>query len=386
MPRTAVTRHLPIAVMALVLPLSGVTAGGGEARAELAPAFAEQTDAPRARPTSVRVETFAAGLENPWGIAALPDGSFLVTEQPGRLRMVSAEGAVSSPLAGVPAVAARGQGGLLDVAVPPDFATTREVWLSYAKPVAGGSVTAVARAVLSADGAALARLEDVFLQSPAVESDGHFGSRIVFDGDWVFVTLGERQGYAALAQDPGATFGKIVRLRRDGSLPGDNPLGGAVWSTGHRNPQGAALDLEGRLWAVEHGPRGGDELNLIAPGANYGWPVVSYGVNYSGSPVGEGIARAEGFTEPVYYWDPVIAPGGMLFYRGDAFDWRGDVLIASLNPGGLVRLVIDGDRVQGQERLLRDVGRVRDVEEMADGTLLVLIDAGDGEILRVRPR
>lgn len=381
MPRIAL-----IAAIALVPPFVLWPAGGGEARAEIAPAFAEQTDAPRARPTSVRYATFAGGLEHPWGIAALPDGTFLVTERPGRLRMVSATGDVSAPLGGVPEVAARGQGGLLDVAVPPDFAATREVWLSYAKPVAGGSVTAVARGVLSADGTALEQVADVFLQSPVVESDGHFGSRIVFDGEWVFVTLGDRQGYAALAQDPGATFGKVVRLRRDGTVPGDNPLGGAVWSTGHRNPQGAALDLQGRLWAVEHGPRGGDELNLIAPGANYGWPVVSYGVNYSGRPVGEGIARAEGFTEPVYYWDPVIAPGGMLFYGGDAFDWRGDALIASLNPGGLVRLVIDGDRVQGRELLLSEVGRVRDVEEKADGTLLVLIDAGDGAILHVRPR
>jgi aldose sugar dehydrogenase len=375
-----------IAAIALVLPFVLWPAGGGEVRAEIAPAFAEQTDAPRARSTSVRYATFAGGLEHPWGIAALPDGTFLVTERPGRLRMVSATGDVSAPLGGVPEVAARGQGGLLDVAVPPDFATTREVWLSYAKPVAGGSVTAVARGVLSADGTALEQVADVFLQSPVVESDGHFGSRIVFDGAHVFVTLGERQGYAALAQDPGATFGKVVRLRRDGTVPGDNPLGGAVWSTGHRNPQGAALDLQGRLWAVEHGPRGGDELNLIAPGANYGWPVVSYGVNYSGRPVGEGIARAEGFTEPVYYWDPVIAPGGMLFYRGEAFDWRGDALIASLNPGGLVRLEIAGDRVQGRELLLSDVGRVRDVAEKADGTLLVLIDAGDGAILHVRPR
>jgi glucose/arabinose dehydrogenase len=374
------------AALVLVLPQAGLTDTTGGSGARFDPAFVEQTEAPKARPTAVRVATFAEGLEHPWGIAALPDGSFLVTERPGRLRMVSAAGAVSAPLAGVPEVAARGQGGLLDVAVPPDFAATREVWLSYAKPVPGGSVTAVARGVLSVDGAALESVQDVFLQSPVVESDGHFGSRIVFDGEWVFVTLGERQGYAALAQDAGATFGKVVRLGRDGTVPADNPLGGAVWSTGHRNPQGAALDLDGRLWAVEHGPRGGDELNLIEAGANYGWPVVTYGVNYSGRPVGEGIPRAEGLAEPVYFWDPVIAPGGMLFYRGTAFDWRGDALIASLNPGGLVRLEMDGDRVTGEEVMLSDVGRVRDVEELADGTLLVLIDAGDGRILQVQPR
>jgi glucose/arabinose dehydrogenase len=354
---------------------------------DFVPAFDGQTRAAALPVTSVRVESFAQGLENPWGIAALPGGAFLVTERPGRLRMVTAAGEVSAPLAGVPEVQAAGQGGLLDVAVPPDFATTREVWLTYAKPVAGGSVTAVARGVLSADGTALEGVRDVFLQSPVVDSDGHFGARIVFDGPDVFVTLGERQGHAALAQDAGATFGKVVRLTRDGAVAGGNPLGGAVWTMGHRNPQGAAVDAAGALWTVEHGPRGGDELNLIAPGANYGWPVVSYGENYSGRPVGDGIARAEGFVEPVYYWDPVIAPGGMTFYRGTAFaGWEGDLLIASLNPGGLVRLEIEGGRVTGEERMLEDVGRVRDVEELPDGTVLVLIDAGDGGILRVSPQ
>lgn len=346
---------------------------------DFAPAFAGQTRAPALPATAVRVAPFAGGLENPWGIAALPGGGFLVTERPGRLRMVSDAGAVSEPLAGVPEVYAVGQGGLLDVAVPPDFAATREVWLTYAKPVEGGAVTAVARGVLSADGTALEEVADVFLQSPVVQSDGHFGARIVFDGDAVFVTVGERQGYADLAQDPGATFGKVVRLDRAGGAP-------QVWTLGHRNPQGAAMDAAGDLWTVEHGPRGGDELNLIAQGANYGWPVVSYGENYSGRPVGEGIARAEGFVEPVYYWDPVIAPGGMTFYRGAAFaGWEGDLLVASLNPGGLVRLEIEGGRVTGEERMLTDVGRVRDVEELADGTVLVLIDAGDGGILRVAP-
>lgn len=372
--------RIPVILGMAALPLAACAeVDQGPPNTDFAPAFAEQTRAPALPGTALRVETFATGLENPWGIAALPDGRFLVTERPGRLRMVGPDGAVSAPLAGVPEVFASGQGGLLDVAVPPDFATTGEVWLTYAKPVQGGSVTAVARGVLAVDGTALEGVEDLFLQSPVVDSDGHYGSRIVFDGGDVLVTLGERQGYAALAQDPAATFGKVVRMARDGT-------GAAVLTLGHRNPQGAALDGQGRLWTVEHGPRGGDELNLIVAGANYGWPVVSYGENYSGRPVGEGIARAEGFVEPVYYWDPVIAPGGMVFYGGAAFaGWEGDLLVSSLNPGGLVRLDIDGDLVRGEERMLTDVGRVRDVEVTGDGRVLVLIDAGDGGVLRLSP-
>jgi len=372
--------RIPVILGMAALPLAACAeVDQGPPNTDFAPAFAEQTRAPALPGTALRVETFATGLENPWGIAALPDGRFLVTERPGRLRMVGPDGAVSAPLAGVPEVFASGQGGLLDVAVPPDFATTGEVWLTYAKPVQGGSVTAVARGVLAVDGTALEGVEDLFLQSPVVDSDGHYGSRIVFDGSDVLVTLGERQGYAALAQDPTATFGKVVRMARDGT-------GAAVLTLGHRNPQGAALDGQGRLWTVEHGPRGGDELNLIVAGANYGWPVVSYGENYSGRPVGEGIARAEGFVEPVYYWDPVIAPGGMVFYGGAAFaGWEGDLLVSSLNPGGLVRLDIDGDLVRGEERMLTDVGRVRDVEVTGDGRVLVLIDAGDGGVLRLSP-
>ncbi len=380
------SRSVLMAVLTLVPLVACAAVEQGQPNTDFTPAFAEQTRAPALPGTAVQVATFAQGLENPWAIAALPDGAFLVTERPGRLRMVSAGGTVSPPLTNVPEVAAWGQGGLLDVAVPPDFATTREVWLTYAKPVAGGTVTAVARGVLRADGTGLDGVEDVFLQSPVADSDGHYGSRIVFDGGHVFVTLGERQGYAERAQDVAATFGKVIRLNRDGTVPGDNPLGGAVWTMGHRNPQGAALDAAGALWTIEHGPRGGDELNLATAGANFGWPVVSYGEAYSGRPIGEGIPRAEGFVEPVYYWDPVIAPGGMVFYRGTAFDgWQGDLLVASLNPGGLVRLTMAGSRVTGEERLLTDVGRVRDVEELPDGSLLVLIDDADGAILRVTP-
>ncbi len=341
MTRTAVTISL---LTLIALPLVACAqVEQGRPNTQFAPAFDGQTRAPALPETRVRVAEFAEGLENPWGIALLPDGAMLVTERPGRLRMVSAGGEVSPALTGVPEVAARGQGGLLDVAVPPDFATTREVWLTYAKPVEGGTVTAVARGVLRADGTGLDGVTDVFLQSPVADSDGHYGSRIVFDGTHVFVTLGERQGYAERAQDMAATYGKVVRLNRDGTVPGDNPMGGPVWTMGHRNPQGAALDAEGTLWTVEHGPKGGDELNLASGGQNFGWPVVSYGEAYSGRPIGQGIPRAEGFVEPVYYWDPVIAPGGMTFYRGGAFDgWRGDLLIASLNPGGLVRLTMEG--------------------------------------------
>jgi aldose sugar dehydrogenase len=366
----------------------------GEPNAGFAPAFAEQTRAPALPPTPVTVETFATGLDSPWGIAPLPDGGWLVTEQLGTLRIVGPDGRLSAPVSGVPEVDNRRQGGLLDVAVGPDFATDRMVYVTYAKPVEGGVATAAARAVLSEDGTALTGLTDIFVQTPPSQNPMHYGSRILVDGPYVWITTGEHFSASdrVRAQDPQSTYGKVIRLLRDGTVPEDNPFVGQdavpqVWSLGHRNPQGAALGPDGALWTVEHGPAGGDELNRPQPGANYGWPVVSYGVNYNGSDVGSGEARAPGFEEPVYYWDPVIAPGGMMFYGGGFADWEGDLLIGSLNPGALVRLKFEGGLVIGEERVITDRGRVRDVEVTPDGSVLLLIDAPApfGEILRVTP-
>ena len=364
----------------------------GPPNADFQPAFPEQTRAPELARTPVSTEWVARGLANPWGIAVLPSGQLLVTERDGNLRLVGQDGSVSRPLRGLPDVAARGQGGLLDVAVSPNFATDRTIFWSYSKPVSGRAVTAAAKGVLSQTGD-VTEVTDIFVQTEPVRSGQHFGSRVLPQPDGtVWITTGDRGAGDSgnLVQDPNSTHGKVIRVNRDGTAPEDNPFvnGGGndeVWSIGHRNMQGAAVDAQGRLWTIEHGPRGGDELNLPMAGANYGWPVVSYGINYRGSDVGSGQARAPGFEEPIYYWDPVIAPGGMMFYDGAFAAWRGDLLIGSLNPGALVRLKLEGGRVVGEERLITDVGRIRDVEVMRDGSVLVLVDSGNGGVLRVTP-
>lgn len=360
-----------------------------------APAFDWQTRAPALPETPVRYEIFVSDLEHPWGIAALPEGGWLVTERPGRMRVIGADGSVGAPLRGLPSIRANAQGGLLDVVLDPDFTENRRVWWTYSSGNRRGTMATLAHGTLDADLSRITGATDVFLQSPRSVDPMHYGSRIVFDGEGhVFMTLGERftDENRVLAQDLTSTFGKIVRLRTDGSIPSDNPLVGqpgedAIWSWGHRNPQGAAIQPgTGALWSVEHGPRGGDELNLILPARNYGWPIVSHGENYNRTPVGEGEVRAEGLEEPVYFWDPAIAPSGMTFYDGEMFPgWQGDILIASLNPGGLIRLRLEGERVVGEEWLLRDVGRVRDVSVAPDGAVLLLTDFPDGEILRVTP-
>jgi glucose/arabinose dehydrogenase len=363
---------------------------------EFEPAFPEQTRAPEQRSgVSLAVETIASGLEHAWGLALLPDGGYLVTERPGRLRVVAPDGTLSDPVQGLPEVLARGQGGLLDVAVSPTFAEDRIIYWTYAKPVAQKSSTAAARGRLAEDGASVTDVQDVFVQDPPSPTTNHYGSRIIPDGSGhLFITTGEHQTQAErqYAQHLDKTYGKIIRINLDGTAPADNPFAGlteavpTIWSLGHRNIQGAALDADGQLWAVEHGPKGGDELNRIEPAANYGWPVISYGENYNGSPVGESLTAAEGMEQPRYYWDPVIAPGGMAFYDGAMFpDWQGDVLIGAMNPGALVRLDLDGDTVTGEERLLKDVGRIRDVEIAPDGAILVLTDADDGALLRLTP-
>jgi glucose/arabinose dehydrogenase len=321
----------------------------------------------------------------------------LVTERPGALRHVTADGAVSGPIVGVPEVDSGGQGGLLDVALAPDFAASRLVFLSYAEAGEGGNGTAVARGRLSED---LGRLEDVeviFRQQPKLPSRAHFGSRLVFDGEGrLFVTLGERSAarFRGQAQDLDSHLGKIVRINPDGSVPGDNPFVGRdgalpeIWSYGHRNVQAAAIaPHSGVLWEIEHGPRGGDELNIVQPGANYGWPVVTLGINYDGSQVGEGLKRAEGMVDAIYSWTPVIAPSGMMFHGGDGFpEWQGDLFVGGLASTALVRLELEGDRVVGEERLLESLGlRIRDVAEAADGAIHVVTDEDDGEILRIEP-
>ena len=344
---------------------------------------------------SIRVETVADGLEHPWGIEILPGGRMLVTERPGRLRIVAPDGTLSEPIAGVPDVDARGQGGLLDVALDPDFQANRLIYLSYAEPGDGGNSTAVARAALSEDGASLGDLQVIFSQKPKLPSKAHFGSRLVFDGKGhLFVTLGERSAaqFREQAQDLGSHLGKIVRIRPDGGVPDDNPFVGQagalpeIWSYGHRNVQAAALHPQtGQLWEIEHGPQGGDEVNIAEPGANYGWPVVSHGVNYDGTPVGTGRQRQEGMADPLYTWTPVIAPSGMIFYAGAAFpEWRGDLFVGGLRATSLVRLKLDGDRVAHEERMLEDLGRrIRDVAQGPDGALYLLTDEENGEVLRL---
>ncbi len=374
-------------------PASAQVAQGPKNVPEFAPAFENQTRAPDVGDDiALRVMQIATGLAHPWGIAVLPEGGYLVTERPGRLNHISGDGTVTR-IGGLPEIAARGQGGLLDVAVAEDFSETRRVFLTFARDAGRGLATAAVSARLSEDNTALSDIRDIFQQTPPASGGRHFGSRIVIDGDTAFITIGDR-GTPDTAQDLRATIGKVVRVTLDGGIPGDNPFAGQsgalaeVWSYGHRNPQGAALHPRtGELWTLEHGPAGGDELNRIEPGANYGWPIISYGENYSGSPVGRGLTEAEGLEQPRYYWDPVIAPGDFIFYYGDLFDgWRGDVLAASLRPGGLVRLTLDGDGVTGEARYLGNLGRVRDVEVDRDGSLLVLTDDPRGGVFRVTPR
>jgi glucose/arabinose dehydrogenase len=360
------------------------------------PAAAEQTRAPaQTTKQSFRVETHAKGLVHPWGLAFLPGGRLLVTERPGRMRVVGKDGRVSQPLERVPDVATGAQGGLLDVALSPDFASSGSIFFSFAERRDGGSATTVARArlVLAGEGGRLDGVKIVFRQQPAGLGGIHFGSRLVFarDGN-LFVTLGER-GQREMAQDLDTHYGKIVRLRPDGSVPPDNPFvgkagaGPEIWSYGHRNVQAAALHpVTGKLWTIEHGARGGDELNIPLAGRNYGWPVITYGRDYSGARIGEGTAKA-GLEQPVYYWDPSIAPSGMAFYTGQLFpEWKGSLLVGALRGQALHRLVLDGEVVVGEEVLLRDLGeRIRDVRAGPDGAVWVLTDSAQGRVLRIVP-
>ena len=363
------------------------------------PAFPGQTRAPAIRTrTPLRITTIASGFDRPWAIAFLPDRRMLVTEKPtGRLYLVTSGGARSPPVAGLPPVDGRNQGGLLDVEIAPDYPKSGVVYWTYYEPRQGGNGLAVARARL-VDGAQprVDGVEVVFRMQPTMESTMHAGGRLVFAPDGtMFVTLGERSIRAGRVQarDPGSHLGKIVRIHPDGTVPKDNPFlgrGGArpeTWTRGHRNILAAALDGRGRLWVTEMGPRGGDELNLIEKGKDYGWPTIGYGEEYSGAPIHES-SQGPGMEQPVYYWDQVISPSGMVIYSGDLFpEWRGNFFVGGLSSRALVRLAVEGDRVVGEERLLTDLGsRIREVVQGPDGALYLLTDASDGRLLKVTPR
>lgn len=370
----------------VLLPLAFLFAGAAFAQAPRSPT-PKPVDAP------VRAVKVADGLEHPWAMEFLPDGRMLVTERPGRLRIINKDGSISMPLAGVPQVYASGQGGLLDVALSPRFDEDRLVYLSYAEPGPGGAGTAVARGRLAADSLSLQNLQVIWRQVPKVDSRNHWGSRLVFAKDGtLFITAGDRASFRDEAQNLGNTIGKLLRINADGSIPKDNPFvsrQGArpeIWSYGHRNVQAAALDpRSGELWIVMHGARGGDELDQPKAGRNYGWPVISYGREYYGASIGIGTAK-EGMEQPAYYWDPVIAPSGAEFYTGDRFpQWKGDLFVGSLTPGALVRLRLEDGKVVSEERYLDGVGRVRDVKQGPDGFLYLAIDSARASILRVEP-
>lgn len=345
----------------------------------------------------ISVETVASGLEHPWALAFLPDGNFLVTERPGRLRIVTSKGEVKKPIAGVPEVDARNQGGLLDVALDPDFEENRLVYLTYAEKGEGGTNgTAVARGHLTESmSPQLRNVEVIFRQTPKKDSTLHFGSRLVFDNEGhLFVALGERSrvGMREESQKLDSHLGKVVRIWPDGTVPEDNPFVGAedalpeIWSYGHRNQQGAALHPEtGKLWTNEHGPRGGDEINIPEAGKNYGWPIVSYGTEYSGAPIGEGKSTAPGMEEPIHHWTPSIGVSGMAFYTSDAIpEWQDSLFVGGLARPSLRRLTLDGQKVTAEETLLEDLGaRIRDVRQGPDGALYLLTDDENGKLLRI---
>jgi glucose/arabinose dehydrogenase len=341
------------------------------------------------------VETFARGLDRPWALAFLPDGRLLVTEKAGRMRVVGKDGKLSQPLAGVPKVFASGQGGLLDVALDRQFASNSTIYFCFAEPAEGGGRTSMARARLVTEGAP--RLEDVkiiFRQQGSLSSGNHWGCRIVqMPDDNLFLTLGDHFTPRDEAQNLRNHLGKIVRIKPDGSAPPDNPFVGRqgalpeIWSYGHRNAQGAAINpATGKYWMHEHGPRGGDEINIPEAGKNYGWPVIGYGIDYSGAKIHEATAKP-GMEQPIKYWVPSIAPSGMAFYTGDLFPaWKGNLFVGALASQLLVRLEVDGDRVGKEERLLRDLReRIRDVRSGPDGALWLLTDSSNGRVLRVVP-
>ena len=364
------------------------------------PAFEGQTRAPQpAQPAKVTMETVADDLPRLWAMEFLPDGRMLVTAKAGDMHIVGPDGAAGDAIKGVPKVDSGGQGGLLDVALAPDFAESGTIFFSYAEPRdGGGNGTSVARArlVIEGNSGALQDLQVIFRQTPAYDGDKHFGSRLAFDPEGrLFVAVGERSDTPIRdeAQDLASGLGKVFRINPDGSIPDGNPFADsaqpAIWSYGHRNVQSAVVDADGRLWLVEHGPRGGDELNRPEAGKNYGWPVITYGLTYGGRPVGQGITAKEGMEQPIYYWDPVIAPSGMAHYTADAIpEWKGALLIGGLVTQDLVILHLDGDRVATEERVPLDA-RIRDVRVGPDGAVYAVTESrglrSGSTIVRIAP-
>ena len=386
-------RHAPR--VALALSLGALVALAGPAL--IGGTHAQTGPAPERVATQdheLLVETVASGLEHPWSLAFLPDGAMLVTERPGAIRLVTADGRVSDPLAGTPPVAAVNQGGMLDIALDPDFEANGLVYMAYAEERDGGIGLSVARAVFDREAEAFAEPEVIFRQLPAVSGGRHLGARLVFHPDGtLFVTAGDRGGHSDESQEPGNHIGAIMRINPDGSIPPGNPhesmegWAPEIWSIGHRNVQGATMRPgTEQFWTHEHGARGGDEVNLIEPGQNYGWPVIAYGTHYTGGEIGLGTHK-EGMEQPVYYWDPALAPSGMAFYDGAAFpQWQGDLFIGGLVSRVVSRLTLAGDAVINEERILGELGeRIRDVRNGPDGALYLLTDAENGRILRLVP-
>lgn len=351
----------------------------------------------QAAAASVEPQVIARGLENPWAVAFVDNGHMLVTERSGRMRVVSPQGAVSDPLSGVPRVDAVGQGGLLDVITDRDFANNRTIYFCFAEPATqgAGNSTALASARLSEDRLRLEQVRVIFSQQPKVSSRHHFGCRVVESPQGhLFLTLGDRFGRMQDAQTLDNHHGKVIRIHKDGTVPADNPLVGRpgalpeIWSWGHRNPQGATWGPDNRLWISEHGPQGGDEINRPEPGKNYGWPVITFGENYGGGPIGAGITQREGMEQPWFHWPQTMAPSGMTFLNSDRYGpaWRGSLMIGSLRNRHLARLEIRGDQVVRQERLLVTLNeRIRDVRQGPDGLLYILTDDRDGQLIRLQP-
>lgn len=360
------------------------------------PAFAGQTRIAGVKTrTPIKILPIASGLKNPWGMDFMPDGRMIVSERPGTIRIVSKEGVPGPDIQGVPAVRLMGDGGMYDVKLDPDFAKSRLVFWTFVESVTGGGVTSVARGKLSSDERKFEDVKIIYRASPAYEGPNHNGSRMLFDKKGnLFVTFGERfdDEIRKKAQDLGSSLGKIIRINKEGRAVKGNPFEKnpnalpEIWTLGHRNPQGLAFDLRtGELWASDHGPNAGDEINIIKPGANYGWPVISYGIEYSGAPVNGGLTVKTGMKQPIYYWDPAIAPSGITFYSGNLIpEWKGNLFVAALRGAHIVRLVIQNNRVVGEERLFSDLKkRFRYITQGPDGALYALIDDPEGKIFRI---
>src|SRR3954447_6717658 len=390
-------------------PAAGHSTAGGNATcrpletreahaAHQQPAFPGQTRACEEKSNvAFDVTIVARGVEHPWSVEPLPGGDLLVPERPGRMRVISAAGNVGPPLANLPKVEAKGQGGLLDVALSPSFDSDRTIYWSFSEPRTGGNATSVGRGVLSQDRRSLDQVKVILHAMPTYDGDKHFGSRLAFGPDGkLYVTLGERSDkpMRPQAQRLDSDMGKILRINPDGTVPQDNPFvgqanaGPEIWTLGHRNVQAAAFDSAGQLWEVEHGTNGGDELNRVVKGKNYGWPLVAFGEEYSGAPIPDAVTDNPGYERPVYYWDPVIAPSGMQFYTGDAFPaWKNNLFIGGMGATSLVRLTLENGRVTGEEHLLKDRSqRVRDVRQGPDGALYIVTDQDNGELWRVAPK